>query len=412
VLKKVESRFDIKISKQNQKHLSLVPLSSYWVIEQKYPATLLLQSLSAAILALEGLFRATPHIFIDTTGFAFTYPVASLLFGCTVISYTHYPTISTDMLQRVEEGKVMYNNKQDFASNQYKKSVKLYYYKLFAILYGICGYFANITMVNSTWTYNHINSLFFRRTLLRGINPLKIVYPPCGNNEFLSKFNLEGRKKQILSVGQFRPEKNHKLQIEAFYEFRQKYKAKMKEARKAKGKDSSDEEDNVKLILVGGVRDKEDRLRVNQLRALITKFNLNEHVVIHVDMEWSKLLKLFGESFIGLHTMEDEHFGICLVEYMVAGLVTIGHCSGGPLSDIVANKKTKHDLKEKKIETDRGFLCTTKEQYAKCFETVFDQFEHGDGWLTLRQNARTYCVDKFSCTEFQHQFVSAIEGVF
>ena len=70
VLRKVESRFDIQISKQNQKLLSLVPLKSHFVIASKYHpfATLLLQSLSAIILAVEGLFKFTPHIFIDTTG--------------------------------------------------------------------------------------------------------------------------------------------------------------------------------------------------------------------------------------------------------------------------------------------------------------------------------------------------------
>ena len=70
VLKKVEQRFEIKISVENQRYLSLIPLSSHFVIEPKYHpfATLLLQSLSAIILAFEGLMKFTPHIFIDTTG--------------------------------------------------------------------------------------------------------------------------------------------------------------------------------------------------------------------------------------------------------------------------------------------------------------------------------------------------------
>ena len=74
VLKKVESRFDIRIPAKQRQFLSLVPLRSYFVIEPKYHkvATLLLQSLSATILALEGLFKFTPRAFIDTTGMAMT----------------------------------------------------------------------------------------------------------------------------------------------------------------------------------------------------------------------------------------------------------------------------------------------------------------------------------------------------
>eukprot|EP00483_Globobulimina_turgida_P012012 UN12034 len=164
--------------------------------------------------------------------------------------------------------------------------------------------------------------------------------------------------------------------------------------------------------MVGGVRDIFDRKRVTKLRALIGKYNLREYVLIKEDLEWNKLLSLFQQSFIGLHTMEDEHFGICLVEYMIAGLVTIGHCSGGPLSDIIAKINNKNDVKEGMWASERGFLCTTVDQYAKCFEKVFDQYDNGDGWLKLRQTARNYCARKFSCSQFQKAFVSAIQPAF
>lgn len=60
-----------------------------------YPAfTMLGQSLGSMLLGLEALCRDTPHVWMDTTGFAFTYPLAKLA-GCRVATYTHYPTIST-----------------------------------------------------------------------------------------------------------------------------------------------------------------------------------------------------------------------------------------------------------------------------------------------------------------------------
>ena len=40
-------------------------------------------------------------MFIDTTGWAFTFPVARLFAGCKVAAYVHYPTISSDMLKFV-----------------------------------------------------------------------------------------------------------------------------------------------------------------------------------------------------------------------------------------------------------------------------------------------------------------------
>jgi alpha-1,2-mannosyltransferase len=39
----------------------------------------------------------------------------------------------------------------------------------------------------------------------------------------------------------------------------------------------------------------------------------------HVDVSWGELKALLGEAVAGLHTMEDEHFGISVVEYMAAG---------------------------------------------------------------------------------------------
>lgn len=60
-----------------------------------YPVlTMLAQSAASVVLAVEALFRGTPDVFVDTTGFAFSFPVAWLA-GCSIGAYVHYPTIST-----------------------------------------------------------------------------------------------------------------------------------------------------------------------------------------------------------------------------------------------------------------------------------------------------------------------------
>jgi alpha-1,2-mannosyltransferase len=53
-------------------------------------------------------------VFIDTTGWAFTYPLAWLA-GSRVACYVHYPTVSMDMLDRVWSRQASYNNDDEIA---------------------------------------------------------------------------------------------------------------------------------------------------------------------------------------------------------------------------------------------------------------------------------------------------------
>jgi len=48
---------------------------------------------------IQALLRYTPNCFVDTTGFPASMPVARFCFGCYVVCYVHYPTVSRDMLQ-------------------------------------------------------------------------------------------------------------------------------------------------------------------------------------------------------------------------------------------------------------------------------------------------------------------------
>ena len=55
------------------------------------------------ILGLEALDKSPeiPDFFIDTMGYAFTLPLFKYFGGSKVGCYVHYPTISTDMLNKV-----------------------------------------------------------------------------------------------------------------------------------------------------------------------------------------------------------------------------------------------------------------------------------------------------------------------
>lgn len=60
------------------------------------------------MLAFEGLCGEDGlwgDLFIDSMGYAFTFPLVRLIAGSQIAigSYTHYPTVSADMVKRVKE---------------------------------------------------------------------------------------------------------------------------------------------------------------------------------------------------------------------------------------------------------------------------------------------------------------------
>lgn len=88
---------------------------------------------------------------IDTSGWAFMYPLLRLS-GVRVACYTHYPTISTDMLKRVQTRQAAFNNSSSIASSTLKSAAKVVYYYMFATLYGAVGGCANVSCALITQT--------------------------------------------------------------------------------------------------------------------------------------------------------------------------------------------------------------------------------------------------------------------
>jgi alpha-1,2-mannosyltransferase len=72
-------------------------------------------------------------------------------------------------------------------------------------------------MVNSSWTSAHIQQLWW------SLKEPALVYPPCDTTD-LQRLPLDRKLKHLylVSVAQFRPEKNHRLQLEAFALARQR----------------------------------------------------------------------------------------------------------------------------------------------------------------------------------------------
>ncbi|XP_068121149.1 GDP-Man:Man(3)GlcNAc(2)-PP-Dol alpha-1,2-mannosyltransferase [Hyperolius riggenbachi] len=378
ILNGAAGRFNIKLS-HPVKFIFLEKRD--YVEDRRYPHfTLLGQSLGSIVLGWEALKKCVPDIYIDSMGYAFTLPLFKYLGGCQVGCYVHYPTISTDMLSVVRDQTARFNNSSIISSNPVLSRMKLIYYYLFAWIYGWVGSCSDVVMVNSTWTFNHILDLW------KCSESTSIVYPPCDVQTFLDiRLDAEKERKQhsIVSIGQFRPEKDHPLQIRAFGALL--------------AKKTPENREKLKLILIGGCRNKQDELRVEGLKRLSA--DLAVPVEFKVNIPFHDLKKHLSEATIGLHTMWNEHFGIGVVECMAAGTIILAHNSGGPKLDIVVPYEGQKT----------GFLADGEESYASAMEHILCLSEHER--LQIRQNARR-SVSRFSDQEFETNFLSATELLF
>lgn len=171
------------------------------------------------------------------------------------------------MLKKVREQRPSFNNNERIAQNVTVSSLKLLYYRIFAAMFTFIGFFVDLVVVNSSWTRNHIEQLWrltdspvnqqrpkstqvakdssktIESMLSRKPRRLVTIYPPC-NTAALQTIALRRSpvfrlrsfsqhpllaqqpspalsidladledKLVVISIGQFRPEKDHHLQI-------------------------------------------------------------------------------------------------------------------------------------------------------------------------------------------------------
>ncbi|KAJ3315948.1 hypothetical protein HDV04_000155 [Boothiomyces sp. JEL0838] len=339
--------------------------------------TLIASSLGSMVSGWEAFTILCPKLMIESVGFAFIYPIAKL-FGCKLVSYVHYPTISSDMLKRVRNREDAFNNSSTISNSKFLSTLKLWYYLSFSKIYGLVGSCCDVVMVNSTWTRNHIDEIWKLESRT------KIVYPPCDTLSLI-KFELDpdSRQRIILSVAQFRPEKDHELQINCFSELLKRY------PEYSKGKKA------VKLVLIGGVRNQGDQERVDKLQTMIDNLHLKDNVEIVKNAPYELLLNYLSVSLIGIHTMHNEHFGISLIEYMAAGLITVGNKSGGPLMDIVTK--------------GNGYLASDLESYVQCLKQILDL--PAKERAKIQASARRHVQSKFSEASFKEGFLDSIKSL-
>ncbi|CAG9461979.1 unnamed protein product [Pedinophyceae sp. YPF-701] len=383
---KARSRFGVRI----ERAVRVVPVRTRTLLEPTwYPAlTMIGQAAGSTVVALECLVRFIPEVWFDTTGWAFPYPLARAA-GCRVACYVHYPTVSSDMIERVRSRTATYNNAGAVARSWVLTAGKTAYYWGLMRLYGWCGQHAQTVMVNSSWTKGHIEKVWRSKKIA-------LVYPPC-DCATLSTLPIDGRDPDrpiVLSIGQFRPEKDHVLQLRAMKRLRNLHAASDSALRGP----ARTRVESCRLVVIGSTRNAGDEARLRQVKREAGRLGLGEDDVTFLEnLPYSELQRWLGRAACGLHTMRDEHFGISVVEFMAAGAVPIAHASGGPRMDIVV----PGGVSVQEGESQVGLLCETEDEYARAIAQVCAMAPGDRAAVARRARARAL---QFSTAAFQRAF--------
>ena len=289
------------------------------------------------------------------------------------------------MLSRVRSRTAGHTNPSSIASSAVLSRAKLVYYTAFARAYRASLAQADTLMVNSTWTRRHVVRLLageeeegqdevgesegpsgagaapappdgLRRRAAaaapsvdesqtstsrprRAPRPrVRTVYPPCDTAALTSfpattssRISSPTSPITILSLAQFRPEKEHATQLRAFAALLSPPSS------PARLPDSLDPK-RLRLVLAGSARHAADHARVSALRALADELGVAAQVEFVVNAPYNEVCGLMRRASIGLHTMVDEHFGITVVEFQVRARALSLSLSRSPR--LVAAKET------------------------------------------------------------------------
>ncbi|RFU79444.1 alpha-1,2-mannosyltransferase alg11 [Trichoderma arundinaceum] len=377
ILNRVKTRFNIQLHAPTVQFLYLS--KRHWVLASKWPAfTLLGQSFGSMVLAWDAFSLLVPDIFIDTMGYAFALSLSKFFFRSVPTgAYVHYPTISTDMLESLDPTSAV--GSQGVNAGQgtgARGTAKKTYWRLFALLYAWVGSSIDVVMTNSTWTQGHVKSLWgpYRREKDRS-NPIAVVYPPVAVSEFEQEVEVSAESEKVrepvlIYIAQFRPEKNHQLIIQSFADF---VKTKTEAAKKAR------------LVLIGSVRDDSDSKRVYKLRLMANELGIKDLVQFHLNASWSEILEWSRKASVGVNGMWNEHFGIGVVEYQAAGLISVVHDSGGPKLDIVTEVDGQ----------PTGFHASTAVEFAAGYEKALSLPDPLAMRLRARKSAKRFSEEVF-----------------
>lgn len=366
-----------------------------------YPVmTLLGQSLGSLIVAYDAFNLLVPDVYIDTMGYAFTVALCKYLFpNIPTGAYVHYPTISTDMLESLDDQSST-KGLNAGAGSGFRGAAKKKYWLWFARLYGWVGSKVDVVMTNSSWTSAHINALWgpWRKGLRH--KEARVTFPPTAVLEMHSAIEVSAqteaeREPNILYIAQFRPEKNHTLVLRAFARCLENHRRAQRNTPEPR------------LILIGSVRQGcTDETHIYNLRLLAHELRIREQTTFLFDANWPTVLEHLRRASIGTNAMWNEHFGIGVVEYQAAGLICVVHDSGGPREDIVTDLGPGSAGNGGSGAT--GFRATTEEEFAAAYEAALALPR--DEKIAMRLRARQSSL-RFTEEEFSRKWIEGVESL-
>jgi alpha-1,2-mannosyltransferase len=288
-------------------------------------------------------------------GFSFTLALARFLFPAMPSgTYVHYPTISADMVASLYADANSGMGVNAGTGRGIRGVFKRLYWGVILGAYGWIGSWVDVVMVNSSWTLAHMRAVWgHRQRARRGLvapyflprfgarrtaDDIRVVFPPVPVGELkrqiaVSRESEAQRDKVIVYIAQFRPEKNHGLIMGAFAALVRRMAARSSSSDAA----SDMERPRPRLVLIGSIRGDRDKTQVYALRLLAHELGIEAYVDFVLDAAWPQVLHWLRHASVGANGMWNEHFGISIVEYQAAGLISVVHNSGGPKLDIVVD---------------------------------------------------------------------------
>lgn len=339
----------------------------------RYPYfTLLGQSLGSLIVGFNAFFCVIPDVFVDTMGYAFAVSLAGFLFPQIATgAYVHYPTISSDMIDSLTDTTGTKGLSAGKAKGL-KRVLKRKYWLYFSRLYGFVGSTIDVVMCNSSWTSAHLRRIFVPWRLTYRRYPLvTVLFPPMAVRELVNSIKITPeterhvRQPIILYLAQFRPEKNHGLVLRAFHRLLKELEH---NAPNSLGKTKP------QLVFIGSVRhNSPDETFIYHLRLQAHDLGIRDNTEFICNAPWASVLDYLRRASIGVNAMWNEHFGMSVVEYQAAGLLSVVHNSGGPKHDIVIDWHCDSaDDADEPNETSgpTGYHAANEEEFAVGFETA------------------------------------------
>lgn len=385
IIENVTKRFDYKLDSDR---IVFIYLKKRWLVDSAtWPyVTLLGQAIGSIVLTIEAILKCPPDIWCDTMGYPFGYPFVAHLLRIPIVTYTHYPIISSDMLNKLQLSQ---------SSSGLKKYLKLLYWKFFMWSYKHIGSYITIATTNSTWTNNHIKNIWSQ-------TDTKVIYPPCSSEKLVINDSdhdtiHHSRENYGIVIAQFRPEKRHNLIIESY-------------AKYYNNRISLDAEVNqpiLKLKFIGSTRSQDDKDYVCKLKKLCEEYKIpNENIEFLLDAPYDEIKRQLYKATYGINAMWNEHFGIAVVEYIASGLIPLVHASAGPYLDIVSSNVGFFF----KDSSDPDYTGTEKGAMFPTLTELFEKADHltkEDKLIRSKQGMKD-ALDKFSDEQFDIDWIKNI----